>query len=70
MSKEEYIKQINEIIDFLDGKAVNIIKKLKVEIEDAAKKQEYEKAAYLRDKMIAIENISQKQKYQILMKTQ
>ena len=62
VSKEEYRKQIGEIIDFLDGKAVNIIKKLKLEIEEAAKKQEYEKAAYLRDKMIAIENISQKQK--------
>ena len=62
VSKEEYIKQINEIIEFLDGKAINIIKKLKIEIEEAAKKQEYEKAAYLRDKMIAIENISQKQK--------
>ena len=62
VSKEEYRKQIDEIIDFLDGKAVNVIKKLKAEIEEAAKKQEYEKAAYLRDKMIAIENISQKQK--------
>ena len=62
VSKEEYMKQIDEIIDFLDGKAVNIIKRLKVEIEEAASKQEYEKAAYLRDKMIAIENISQKQK--------
>ena len=62
VSKEEYMKQINEIIDFLDGKAVNIIKKLKAEIEEAALKQEYEKAAYLRDKMLAIENISQKQK--------
>lgn len=62
VSKEEYAKQINEIIDFLDGKAVNIIKKLKREIEEAASKQEYEKAAYLRDKMLAIENISQKQK--------
>ena len=62
VSKEEYGKQIDEIIDLLDGKAVNIIKKLKVEIEEAAKKQEYEKAAYLRDKMLAIENISQKQK--------
>ena len=62
VSKEEYKKQIDEIIDFLDGKAVNVIKKLKVEIEQAAKNQEYEKAAYLRDKMIAIENISQKQK--------
>ena len=62
ISKEEYMKQIDEIIDFLDGKAVNVIKNLKAEIEEAAKNQEYEKAAYLRDKMIAIENISQKQK--------
>jgi len=62
VSKEEYRKQIDEIIDFLDGKANNVIKKLKIEIEEASKNQEYEKAAYLRDKMIAIENISQKQK--------
>ena len=62
VSKEEYRKQIDEIIDFLDGKAANVIKNLKLEIEQAAKNQEYEKAAYLRDKMIAIENISQKQK--------
>ena len=62
VSKEEYIKQINEIIDFLDGKAINVIKKLKCEIEQASRNQEYEKAAYLRDKMLAIENISQKQK--------
>ena len=62
ISKEEYIKQIDEIIDFLDGKWANVIKKLKDEMEETAKNQEYEKAAYLRDKMIAIENISQKQK--------
>jgi len=62
VSKEEYRKQIDEIIDFLDGKEINVIKKLKIEIEEAARNQEYEKAAYLRDKMIAIENISQKQK--------
>ena len=35
---------------------------MKEEIAEAANKQEYEKAAYLRDKVIAIENISQKQK--------
>ena len=62
ISKEEYRKQIDEIIDLLDGKINKITKKLKQEIEEAAAKQEYEKAAYLRDKMIAIENISQKQK--------
>ena len=62
ISKDEYRKQIDEIIDFLDGKWANVTKKLKDEIEEASKNQEYEKAAYLRDKMIAIENISQKQK--------
>ncbi len=62
VSKEEYRKQIDEIIDFLDGKAAKVIINLKTEIEQAAKNQEYEKAAYLRDKMLAIENISQKQK--------
>lgn len=62
VSKEEYKKQIDEIIELLDGKAIKLIKKLKEEIAEAANKQEYEKAAYLRDKVIAIENISQKQK--------
>ena len=62
VSKEEYRKQIEEIIDLLDGKEDKIIKNLKEEIKAASIKQEYEKAAYLRDKMLAIENISQKQK--------
>ncbi len=62
VSKDEYMKQINEIIDFLDGKEEKIIKELKKEIKEVSEKQEYEKAAYLRDKMLAIETISQKQK--------
>ena len=62
VSTEEYRKQIEEIIELLDGKSVKLLKKLKEEIKVAADKQEYEKAAYLRDKVIAIENISQKQK--------
>ena len=62
VSTEEYRKQVEEIIELLDGKSVKLLKKLKEEIKVAADKQEYEKAAYLRDKAIAIENISQKQK--------
>ena len=62
VSKEEYRKQINEIIDLLDGKTDKLMKDLNKEIKDAAENQKYEYAAYLRDKMIAIENISQKQK--------
>ena len=62
VSKEEYKKQINEIISILDGKTEILEKQIKGEMEDASKKQEYEKAAYLRDKLIAIERISERQK--------
>ena len=62
VSKEEYRKQIDEIIDLLDGKTDKLMKELNKEIKVAAENQKYEHAAYLRDKMIAIENISQKQK--------
>lgn len=62
ISKEEYRKQIDEIIDLLDGKTSKVIKELEMQIKDSASKLEFEKAAYLRDKMIAIERISEKQR--------
>ena len=62
ISKEEYKKQILEIIDLLDGKTDKIIKDLNEQIKQASKKMDYENAAYLRDKKIAIERVSEKQK--------
>lgn len=62
ISKEEYREQINQIIDLLDGKTDKIMKQLKQEMEEASEKFEYEKAAYIRDKIIAIDNISKRQK--------
>lgn len=62
ISKEEYHKQINEIIDLLEGKTDKILKQLSNEMEEASKNMQYEKAAYLRDKKIAIERINEKQK--------
>lgn len=62
VSKEEYRKQIDQIIMLLEGKTKEIIKQLDKEIVELAEKQEYEKAAILRDKKIAIERISEKQK--------
>ena len=62
ISKEEYKKQINEIISILDGKTENLEKQIKIEMEQASQNQEYEKAAYLRDKLYAIERISERQK--------
>ena len=62
VSKEEYRELINQIILLLEGKTGPIVKKLEEEMEEAAEKQEYEKAAMLRDKKIAIEAMGQKQK--------
>ena len=62
ISKEEYRKQIDEIIDVLEGKTDKLLKQLSDEMEEASKSMKYERAAYLRDKIIAIERISEKQK--------
>jgi len=62
ISKEEYREQINQIIAILDGKTDKICKQLEEEMIEASRNMQYEKAAYLRDKKIAIERISEKQK--------
>ena len=62
ISKEEYREQINQIISILDGKLDNIIKELEQEMNEASKNMEFEKAAYIRDKKLAIERIGEKQK--------
>ena len=62
ISKEEYREQINQIISILDGKLDNIIKELEKEMKEASKNMEFEKAAYIRDKKLAIERIGEKQK--------
>ena len=62
ISKEEYHKQIEEIINLLEGKTEKILKQLKEQMQEASSKMEFEKAAYIRDKILAIEKISEKQK--------
>ena len=62
VTKEEYKKQINEIISILEGKTEELKKELEAEMLEASKKMDYEKAQELRDKIFAIERISQRQK--------
>lgn len=62
VSKEEYRKQIDQIIMLLEGKTESIIKNLENEMKKAAEKQAYETAAKLRDRISAIEHFSQEQK--------
>ena len=62
ISKEDYRKQIDDIILLLEGKTEHIIKKMEEEIQMLASKLEFEKAAEVRDRKLAIERISEKQK--------
>ena len=62
VTKEEYRKQIDQIIMLLEGKINKVIEELSDEIVLASNNLEYEKAANLRDKKLAIERISEKQK--------
>ena len=62
ISKEEYREQINQISLLLDGKTDTIIKNLTKDMEKASENLEFEKAAEIRDRILAIERVSEKQK--------
>ncbi|MEG0772750.1 excinuclease ABC subunit UvrC [Clostridium sp.] len=62
ISREEYGKIVEEIVELLTGKDKIITDKLKKEMEEASENLEFERAASLRDKLLAIEKINEKQK--------
>lgn len=62
VTKEEYRQQIDEIIDLLEGKTDKLVKELQEKMKEASQKLDFEKAAYIRDKIQAIERVSEKQK--------
>ena len=61
ITEEEYAEIINKIDLFFQGKYSTIVKNLKKEMAEAALKEEYEKAAVLRDQINSIEEIMEKQ---------
>lgn len=62
VKKEEYAEMINEIVDILNGRDKTIVNSLKAEMEEASKNLEFELAAKIRDKILAIDSIVEKQK--------
>lgn len=62
ISKEDYGIIIKDTVELLTGKDKNIKDALKKEMESAAEALEFEKAAALRDKILAIDKINEKQK--------
>ena len=62
VSKEDYRKQIDEIIDILDGKVDKVLKELEKQMIKESSKMNFEQAAYIRDRMLAIQRVNEKQK--------
>lgn len=62
ISKADYGLMIQEIIDILNGNEVGLKRQLKNDLEAAAEALNFEQAAALRDKYLALEKVQKKQK--------
>ncbi len=62
VTTEEYRGVIRQVILFLEGKQERIVKELRREMERAADRLEFERAAALRDRVLAVEQIMETQK--------
>ena len=61
-SAAEYRKAIEDAALFLDGKSEQIVQNLRRQMEAAAEDLEFERAAYLRDQVEALEKVLERQK--------
>lgn len=62
ISKAEYHKVMEEVLSFLSGKFAPVEKELTRQMQEAAARQEYEKAASFRDKLRVLRRIAERQK--------
>lgn len=62
LAKKNIGKMIDQISLLLSGKTNEVIKELKEQMKESSDRQEYEKAAIIRDKINAIKKVSEKQK--------
>ena len=58
----QYRQMLDEIIAFLNGKHEDVVENLHRRMMEASKNMEYEKAAMYRDRIVAMEQVLQKQK--------
>lgn len=61
VDNKTYNEIVKEVVLFLKGRTPELIKKIKKQMTSAAKDQDYERAAVLRDKIFALEKILEKQ---------
>lgn len=61
VSQKEYRQAVEGVCRFLEGKSEEILKTLRKRMQDAAKQMQFERAAFVRDQIRDIEQISQRQ---------
>ena len=62
VDKREYAEVIEQVVLFLEGKTNKVVGSIKKRMLDAAESLEFEKAAVLRDQLLAIEKVNEGQK--------
>ena len=62
VSRDEYSAIMRQLCLFLEGRQDEILKQMRRQMEEAAEKLEFERAAYLRDRILAAEKITERQK--------
>lgn len=68
ISKEKYMENVRDAVEFLKGGDKISIKKLTSKMQDASDNLEFEKAAELRDKILSLKKISSEKQKVILSK--
>ena len=66
VSKEEYRKSVDSILEFLGGKERPLIRLLEEKMYEASEKMEYEEAAKYRDYIISVKAISETQRVSLV----
>ena len=62
ISEEDYGKQLDKMLAFLNGNYKDVQAELKGKMEDAAENLDFEKAAEYRDLLVSVQAVAQKQK--------
>lgn len=62
ISREDYDKKVKEIMNLLSGKNKSVVDELKKHMTTEAENLNFEEAAKLRDKILAVEKISERQR--------
>ncbi|MBT3240774.1 MAG: excinuclease ABC subunit UvrC [Chloroflexi bacterium] len=62
VGKTDYRQMIQDLCDFLNGHSDPIVARLKIDMKEASENLRFEKAGVIRDQLLAIENVVEKQR--------